>query len=133
MCCVTRGPAVTENEFEASPPCKGPSAGKSALPVINAIARVSENRNRQDSGTCPASGGAAFRFRRWKKSRVWPGDTSDNMVSFGSGYGSQVWESYNLLLYHELRWTYVSLHNDSVTIKVCVHKVGQRCASAEFT
>jgi hypothetical protein len=121
MCCVARGPAVTENEFEGSPPCKGPSAGKAALPVINAIARVSENRNRmddpQDRGTCPASGGAAFRFRRWKRSRVWPGDTSDNMVSFGSGYGSQVWESYSLLLYHEPRLTYVSMHNDSVMMR----------------
>jgi hypothetical protein len=44
-------------------------------------------------------------------------------------------ELYSLLLHHELRWTYVSVHNNSVTIKVhvCVHTpaVGQRCASAE--
>ncbi len=29
----------------------------------------------------------------------------------------------SLLPYHELRWTCVGVHNDSMTIKVCVHKV----------
>jgi hypothetical protein len=44
------------------------------------------------------------------------------------GSGSQVWESYSLLLHQELHMSACIM-----TRKVCVHRVGQRCASTEFT
>jgi hypothetical protein len=82
----------------------------------------------QDRRTCPASGGAAFWFRRWKShvrvgGIIWrflaalavdrdPGEV------LGRKFGNPT-VSYCITNY--------------VGLKVCVHKVGQRCASADFT